>query len=255
MYVLLGAKYVLAAVVCSVGGLGLGVLSLPSLLRSGSGTRFLALYCASYLLFIAVSGGDWMPGFRFIAPLVPVLWLLSILAGTRLVGTSLTGMAPRAVAVAIAVLAFASMMNGRALVRALAEFPTGFKQRVWITTPERVQVARELAGMVPAGSTVAIGECGFIPYYAPGIRFLDVFGLMDARIARLPGPHFSKLTLAHFLSRDPDFYLMMTRRLTDGEVVPTHPDGLMLEAAPDFHARYHELRTFPGFTLFRRVDR
>ena len=252
-YVLLGAKYALAAVVCTVGVLGLAVLALPALLSAGADVRFLAAYCASYLAFIAVSGGDWMPGFRFIVPLVPLLWLLAVSAAVRLVDAAFPKLAPRTVALAVAGLAFASMMNGRALVRALADFPTGIKQRVWVTTPERIDVAKELSRLVPHGTTVAIGECGFVPYYAPSLRFLDVFGLMDPRIARLPGAHFSKLTLAQFLSRAPEFYMMMTRRLPDNEVVPTHPDGLMLLAAPEFRARYAVVRYFPGFTLYRRT--
>ena len=85
------------------------------------------------------------------------------------------------------------------------------------------------------------------------LGFLDVFGLMDPRIARLPGAHFSKLTLATFLGRDPEFYMMMTRRLPDDEVVPTHPDGKMLLSAPEFRARYAVVRYFPGFTLYRRT--
>src|SRR5262249_53581869 len=154
----------------------------------------------------------WMPGFRYIVPLVPLLWLLCTLAALQLLGDARREIAPRTIAVAVAVLPLCSLRDGRALGRAVAGHPTGAKPRVWVTTPDRVAVARQLAALVPAGSTLAIGECGFVPYYTPELRYLDVFGLMDPEIARLPGPHLGKLTLREFLRRDPRYYLMMSKR-------------------------------------------
>jgi arabinofuranosyltransferase len=255
IYALLGIKYTLAGIAGTVGIIGLGVLALPSLIRSSSEVRFLSIYCAAYLLFITISGGDWMPGFRFFVPVLPLLWTLCTVGALRLVTAALPALAPRTIAVAVAILALASFMGGRSLSRAQLEYPTGIKQRTWITSPERVSVAKELSRIVSPGSTVAIGECGYIPYFAPGVRFLDLFGLMDPRIARLPGPHFGKLTLDHFLRRDADYYLMMTRTRVDQQIVPTHPDGAMLLASPGFSARYSAVRTFPGFVLFRRLGR
>ena len=251
-YALLGIKYALAAVVGSIGVLALAAFALPAIARLGLEARFLVVYCMCHVAFVAVSGGDWMPGFRFLVPLLPLLWLLCTSASLELVRAFAPALDARAVALVFVGLAIASMMNGRALARAQMEFPTGFKQRTWVGAPERVTAARELAASLPAGSLVAIGECGYIPYYAPGLCFLDVFGLMDKRIARLPGAHTHKLTLAEFLARDPDDYLMMTR-LGPGGIVPSHPDGELLVAAPEFRARYHEVRTFPGFTLFART--
>src|SRR5262249_4206354 len=162
---------------------------------AGHEGRFLVAYCASYVAFIALSGGDWMPGFRFIAPLLPLLWLLCTSGALELLRGFAPALDPRAVALGFVAFAVASMMSCRALARAQVEFRTGFKQRTGGGAPERVTAARELAASLPAGSRVAIGECGYIPYYAPGLRFLDVFGLMDPEIARLPGAHTHKLTL------------------------------------------------------------
>src|SRR5262249_8868982 len=83
-YALLGAKYALAAVVSSVGVLALSAFALPGLARMGHEARFLIVYCASYVAFIAISGGDWMPGFRFLVPLLPLLWLLCTSAALEL---------------------------------------------------------------------------------------------------------------------------------------------------------------------------
>src|SRR5262249_25450390 len=142
-YALLGAKYALAAVVGTVGVLALSAFAFQALARLGHEARFLIAYCASYVAFIAISGGDWMPGFRFIVPLLPLLWLLCTGAALELLRA--WELDPRVVAAVFVALSLASMMNGRALARAQIEFPTGLKQRTWVGSPQRVTTAHELA--------------------------------------------------------------------------------------------------------------
>ena len=252
IYAILGTKYAFAGLTGSIGVIGLGLLGLPALIKRGTAWGFLAVYVGSYLAFIVISGGDWMPGFRFFVPVYPLLWLLSVASFTVL----LARVTPRLPSVWVAgltlVLVVGSFFGSRSLVRAQSPFSTGFKQRVWVTSPERVTTAKELRTLLPAGSELALGECGYIPYFNPDIRIFDVFGLMEPKIARMPGLHTHKLTSAYFTQRRPDFYLMMVREDAIRTAIPTHPDGEALLASPDFRERYEAWRQFPGFVLYRR---
>jgi arabinofuranosyltransferase len=253
LYMLLGAKYVLAGLVGTVGILGVGWLAIPQLFRTGTDRRFLIFYVIGFLVFIGVSGGDWMPGYRFFAPVLPLLWLLTALGFLSLVARALPRVSPAVVTALVCLLCAASFLQGRDLIRAELEYPTGIKQLSWTTSPERMVAAKELSGIVPPGATLAIGECGFVPYYAPEVRIFDVFGLMTPEIAGLPGLHTEKLTVRAFLEEHPGYYLMMVKETATHDIVPTHHDGRLLLASPAFHSRYEILRRFPGFILYRSI--
>jgi hypothetical protein len=116
-----------------------------------------------------------------------------------------------------------------------------------------VAAAKQLRALLPRRSVLAVGECGYIPYYSPDLRIFADFGLMEPEIARMPGLHFNKLNSAYFLKRRPDFYLMMVREsATNTAIVPTHPDGATLLASAAFRERYEAWRSYPGFMLYRR---
>jgi hypothetical protein len=252
VYLILGSKYAFAGLIGSVGVVGLSFLGLPALLKRGISWAFIAVYVGAYLAFVAVSGGDWMPGFRFFVPVYPLLWLL----GAASLSVLLDRVTPRIshflVFSVVAFLVVGSFFAGRSLVRAQFTFPTGFKERVWVANMDRVETGKELRALLPAGSTLALGECGYIPYFNPGIRILDLFGLMEPKIALMRGLHTHKLTSEYFMVSRPEYYLMMVRGpSTQTEVLPAHREGEVLMASEDFHQYYEAWRSFPEFVLFR----
>ena len=237
---ILGFKYAAAGLVATIGCVALGMLALPALLRSGTEWAFLGLYCLAHLLFIALSGGDWMPGHRFFVPVMPLLWTLSIASALSLV-VRLSPPVPRAaLAGLLGLLAIGTFFDGRFLIRAQMPVPTGLHQRTWNAAPKRIELAHELRQMLPPGRTLAIGECGYIPYYCPELRILDVYGLMDPVISHLPGLQHHKLRADYFLRRRPDYYLM--RYQWGGPA----DDGITMLASPEFRARYHPIKYFEG---------
>lgn len=250
-----GVKYALGGLISTTGVLALSYLALPWVLRQGVHWKLLAFFSTAFILFAAFSGGDWMPGYRFLVPVMPVLWITTI-AAVIVVQNSLSMSLPKWMVVSLVVfLALGSFFNERRLVRAEHQYPTGFKEVTWYSARYHYYVAKKLREVIPTGSVLALGECGLIPYFNLHIRIMDNFGLMDKQIAKLPGMHVTKLTVDYFLHRNPDFYLMMVEAYDSpktGEPQPTHPDGRMLMGSPDFRARYKIIRRFPNFVLFQR---
>jgi hypothetical protein len=206
---IIGSKYALGGLASILGIVALGLLGLPRLLRGRPDWQFLAIYCGAYTAFVLASGGDWMPGFRFFVPVLPLLWVLGVGSLLAFVSSAQPRVSPLAVGALVVTLAVLSFSLGRAMVRSQLEFPTGFKGITWHASPFRVEVAREVGRIVTPGSLLAIFEAGYVPYFLPDVRILDNSGLMDRTIARLPGRHMHKLTAAYFLERAPDYYLMM----------------------------------------------
>jgi hypothetical protein len=94
---------------------------------------------------------------------------------------------------------------------------------------------------------VAIEEAGLIPFYADRLRYLDLFGLTDAHLARAPGqPPFGKEDNAYVLGRRPEYVLLWIT--TDPRGAPAFaPHGSLLRS-PGFLVRYRLLMTFPRGT-------
>ncbi len=241
--VMLGLKYAFGGVASILGIVALGFLGLGRLLRGRTDWQFLAIYCGAYTLFVFVSGGDWMPGFRFFVPVLPLLWVLGIASLLAFTSSAQPRVSPVAVGALVLALAVSSFSLGRALVRAQLEFPTGFKGIQWQASPTRIVVAREIGRIVPPGSLLAIFEAGYVPYFNPNLRILDLSGLMDRTIARLPGRHMYKVSPDYFLKRAPDYYLMMVR------VGTPSAEGIALLATPEFRARYEAIKRFDSLEL------
>jgi hypothetical protein len=171
----------------------------------------LACLVVAYVLFVAASGGDWMPGYRFLVPFLPLLWLLVCDALDALARRQ-SAMAPApALAALLVLLATTSFFAGRSLVRAQQTFPTALRGVTWTSFPDRLEVAHALRAQLSAGDTLALFEAGCIPYYLPDHHVIDLSGLSDRAIARLPGRHMEKVTPEAFFARSPEWYLTMIK--------------------------------------------
>ncbi|OFV82865.1 MAG: hypothetical protein A2W26_13775 [Acidobacteria bacterium RBG_16_64_8] len=237
---ILGGKYVLAGLAHNAGFLAIGVVGLPWLWRRGAAWRFLTCYCGAFLAFVALSGGDWMPAYRFFVPVLPLLLVLLVAS----LAATAEAIPKRAWVFGIcAAMAVGSFFAGRTLVRAQQLFPSGLKHVTWHSSPMRLLVAQELRRRVPRGDTLALAECGYIPYFNPGLRIMDVLGLMDKSIARMPGLHMHKMTAGYFLRQRPDYYLMM---LMWGQ---PSSEGIELLRTPAFREQYEAVAYFDGMKM------
>jgi hypothetical protein len=133
---------------------------------------------AGYIVFIAITGGDWSEG-RFFAPLVPIASVL----GTGALATRLrdaAGTRRRAVLLAAVATAFALYSAARTGGREYA-----FRVHYAADDHERVRIGRWLQASAPKDAVLAVTAAGQIPYYSK-LYTHDMLGLNDAHIAAIP---------------------------------------------------------------------
>jgi hypothetical protein len=155
---------------------------------------------AAQLCFILRAGGDWMGGWRFMGPALPLAMLLSVSgiveAAQGLRRLRVGAVLERAVAGALAATVLFACL--RAYPDYWANREDGYVswQSYRFTTDLRalnahrsppVFISDWLNANLPPGSVVAYTEMGLTPYLSPGIRFLDTRGLTDHAVAVLPG--------------------------------------------------------------------
>jgi arabinofuranosyltransferase len=213
-----------------------------------------------------LEGGDWMPGFRFAIPACPFLALLAGAGLGRLTSTTAArrrGLRAAMIAGAAAAVVAMSWMQLRAVDAQVPWLRPLAQVRAVQPEPSYLAAATWLRGHAGAGSLVAIEEAGLIPYYADGLRYLDLFGLTDAHLARAPGqPPFAKEDNAYVLGRRPEYVLLWVNTDAGGTEFAPHASLL---GNPEFSGRYRLLLTLPRgtrdrsgntsrFLLFARED-
>ena len=189
----------------------------------------LVLFLLLYLLFVIRVGGDFQVYlYRFMIPVLPILYLLvgnGLLSLNDLLekwwrpayGNLVCGLIAGLLllvnfaAVRSPLVPFFSPDAGRtpvvvanlcSLICQPEEFVT--RSRRWFTASSldihpMGTVGRLLAAKLPEGVTVATGQCGQIPYYLQGRKIVDLLGLMDDVVAR------QGLTEEYFRRQDVDY--------------------------------------------------
>ena len=184
---------------------------------------------ASYLLYVVAVGGDFKPTGRFIIPVLPFLALLAQEAVQRL-GDWL-GSVWRALAVlmAVGVGVYGYLGTYRQAARVAEDRHANLEARKL--------VGDWLAVEFPSTALLAIHSAGAIPYYS-GLPTVDMWGLTDARIARVRPEHMGEGIPGHektdpryVFQRHPALYLpedrVFTLRPWELEVEAGFPDDFL----------------------------
>lgn len=184
-----GALYVAGGVFLVTGLGGLGLCGIAA--RFDERARVLGVAIAVGLVSVAIAGGDWMPGFRLIVPLLP----LYALAGAH--GLALARERRRLVK--IGAYACALLAVGLPALDFAVELPLA--REAGALRDERASILRaDLARY----DRVALIDIGYLAYDTD-LETIDLAGLTDPAIARLPGGYLDKRIEEGFLSgRDPD---------------------------------------------------
>jgi len=203
----LGLGYVLRGVLVLTGGGGLllvaqafregrSAVDRGAASRSGRGERLLVAALAAHLVAVALAGGDWMPGFRLLVPVVPVYALVAAAPLARL--HNLRGLRNVAAAVGFVLALLVPLLD------AVVQVP-----RVREAGHLRATVGRELArDLADLGESAALVDVGFLPY-ASGLEVVDLGGVTDAVIARSRGGHLDKvIDVGYLAERDPDLVVL-----------------------------------------------
>lgn len=191
----LGAAYAAKAVVAVTGGLALAVAAWGAA-RGGGWARGFAVIAVVQGVAVVLAGGDWMPGYRLLAPALP---LLGALVG---VGIARCRLAPWARA-ALLVLCFAVPAADAAIQLPVVR-EAGWRRRA-VGAPFASWLGRHF-------HEVALVDAGYLPW-ASGVRVFDLAGLTDPAVARAPGGHLDKrFDIGLLAAADPDAIVLHSSR-------------------------------------------
>jgi hypothetical protein len=189
----------------------------------------MAVISVSVLVYVVMVGGDWMPYYRFLAPFEPFCFLLVDVAARELVQAK-----GRTANMAIGLFAvYVAWARGRAFsegARAIEE-----ERRFW--TSAAGGVADWFAQHGERG-TIAVADMGFISY-ATDYPILDLLGLTDPVISKLPGGYTNK-TGPGYVARVFDVrprYFVFVGSADDCVLLP-FPAQARLKNDPRFRAAY-----------------
>ena len=214
-------------------------------------------------------GTDWMPGWRFSVPYLPLLAVIVALGWMRVLHPLSRHLRLAAPAVAVGLVVAMACVHHRersdlaALVNLRADGYAGGHRRLcaWL---------RE-AG-IRTGDAVALMDIGIVGYYSPDLRILDITGLTDAHIARSPGTFLKKsYDPAYILDQRPEVVVLVlsayervpadagngtdvVKRIVDparpfpddAQLATWVPIEAQILADPAFQARYQRIRDDPG---------
>lgn len=280
-----GARYVEAAAEHMIW-LGLAVTcgSLILLARRLSyRVGVVLLLAVVQIAVVQYEGGDWMPGCRLLVPSLPLIALLVSEAWLAVGLISRADLAPQGGAPSWLIrpdwlAAWQTVVRNpakhrwnAALGRALRVSSYAILLAVCVASSvgsfDTIPMKTELSGLrglqlshsryfaiarwmrheLHEPGLLALGEAGIIPYYTK-LPILDLHGLMDPHVARLPGALHRKYDGNYVFQRKPKYVFLLVRREADGKLTSDHVYAKELLDDQRFSQRYAPLRDF-GFAI------
>lgn len=174
------------------------------------------------VVFVLRCGGDWMPGWRFMAPVLPLAAILQCHSVRGLGKRSWVLAAPAFVLWGICAWA-ACVWGVPGTSWARAHYSTQSRDLLWASGSlgrKWVVTADSLHRNFASHSTLAYSEMGFAGLVNPDMRFIDVRGLTDKEIARMPRSYKGTWGVddeTWFVPGDPLYAILMRR----------HPDAII----------------------------
>jgi hypothetical protein len=249
-----------------IGGAVVVMLLVVGLSRAGTVSRETAarvfdhpvilvasVIAAVKLALVTWGGGDWMPGWRMLEPIVPVVFFLvaRIAAPGTWRPTWVTAMA----------LSAGILLAGRGGPVVANDHPEGPANdagglktlcRSCVTIGQRFE-----RGFGGSREEVAISEAGLIGYEALDVRFMDLHGLVDSDMAHQPGALHDHVHAAHVIERAPAAVLFA--HLHHLPPYGNHAYARELLTNDAFHAKYARVDLGPevtslGWALYLRRD-
>jgi arabinofuranosyltransferase len=242
----LGAYLVAGAVRPFLGwpGLAAGLAGAALLLRGGP-ARAALVTLAGGVAALAVTGPDWMMGWRFVVPLLAPLLALLVVGWLRL-----AVLAPTAPRLALALGAAAALASAASQLPTAAELGDEVALRAEGYRTGHIALAEAACADAAPGDVIALMDIGLVGFRCAEQRILDISGLTDAHIARSPGPFLRKeYDPAYILDQAPRFVVLVLRTAGEAYTVPPAAAEFSLWTTPE-----RRLFAHPAFApAYRRV--
>jgi len=253
--------------------------------RLGYRLGVVLLLAVLQIAMVAYEGGDWMPGCRLLVPSLPLIALLVSEAWLAIGLISRADLAPereapswlirpewlaawqtaarnrdnhrwnRLLGRALRLTTFA-VLSAVCLASSVGSFDTipmkmdlSGLRGLRLSHSRYFGIARWMRHELRDPGLLAIGEAGIIPYYTQ-LPILDLHGLMDPYVARLPGALHRKYDGDYVFRRKPKYVFLLVRRAADGKLTSDHVYARALLEDPRFSERYGPLRDFGSSIVY-----
>jgi hypothetical protein len=233
-----GVAYVLRWLVIGTSVVGLVLAGYGAAKGRGS-DRLLLAGLVAHIAAVALAGGDWMPGFRLMVPLLPVYIVLAALGATH-VWRRRRWLAP-------GLLLLACALPAVDLATRIGELRSAGHARE--------TAGRRLADWLAANARrVALVDIGYLALTS-GVEVIDLGGITDPVVAHLPGGHLDKRVTQDLLRRRaPDAIVLHSRnparQVGKRVVIDGYPVENRVAAMPWVQAHFRlvsSVRYAPGY--------
>lgn len=208
-------------------------------------THFLFGVTFGYLTCVVLLGGDAFPSFRFIVPVLPVLYVLVARGVQTLMmiptGPALNKLLSLGTPALVVILAVPHVVQGY-----LEAYESRVGANAFVSNMRLVGLT--LLERVPPDTTIALNPVGAVPYYSR-LPTIDMLGLTDAYIAATRVADLGRGQAGHergdgryVLERRPDMILIGNVNITAGS-----PESLRTGPWPVTHRAEIELVQLPDF--------
>jgi hypothetical protein len=206
-------------------------------------TIFMIIYC----------GGDWMPASRFFVPVLPFLFFL-VQEGVRLVWDRARQRDTLYKKRDLIALLLIAILAGNLYFERKETRLWVYGTRTGTLYQQYVDMGKWMRAILPGDAVFAGAEAGILPYYSK-LRFIDMLGIIDPHVAKLPGGLHQKYSAEYVLSRKPDYIVLHVHIHPDsrGKLVGYYPWTNEMLSQPGFQQHYAVLHRFTrGNDLFGR---
>ena len=210
--------------------------------RARAGAAALLVAVVLRLAFHVWSGGPWMGRGRFLAPILPILLVL-VSWGIVLV----LRRGPRlalGLAVATALVLFPGWREERAVEAGSLAYGAHLRAA-------HGRLGADVAALTRADAVMAMDDAGLAPLVA-GRTNIDLLGLNDRHLGRLPGNYAEKSDPQYVFDRHPDVIVLVARHSPPLEANDLLvPSEVPLFTDPLFAERYRFAREYPFESGYR----
>lgn len=190
-----------------------------------------SLFVLAQGVFLVVSGGDFMFGYRFIMPVVPCLAMLVCAAAVNVSKKPMVGLAS---VVLVAAITGVTQYKSRPPIHIGADNLT---RRASV----HFAIADYLRARTSPQDTVLLSEAGIIPYYIDA-RVDDYLGL-TSRYWYVRNKDRS-LNVEHILVNNPKYVVLSFRQTRTTEITPRLYEDSMIFDSSEFKSKYVEEKRF-----------
>ncbi len=178
---------------------------------------YLILFSFIYVSYIIGVGGDWMYANRFFVPIIPILYLLSVVGLIYFIKKITEYFSNkktfselklrnrfRIFVICLCVALFSISLSNLEYKRLILEEDNANFERQWSRFGQWLKIN------CPQNTIIAVGPAGKIPYYSE-LYTVDMWGLNDEHISRLKSTRLQaghkKFDFEYVLSRKPEFII------------------------------------------------